>query len=640
MNIDGNLFKNNPVEEIIENIVDNYKINITLGEKYFNEKQYEKAVKYYDLALKNYLYTLNIFKENNIEYDIEEHNNKINHIKSKIAQSLCEHGNFHAASKNYESAVNSYKEALLLDNKNYMLYFKIGQSLQNLRAIDLAADFYSKASSLNPGFDEPYRLMGDLYSFYENKNYFKAIENYEKYSAITKTNPFLYSQLGYLYGVSGFVEKSLKYLNAALALKPDLEVALNNLLLNSLKNPAYSQEDIYKINKTSSENFLKAINIDTGKHLHHSNTVNKNRKLHIGYISAAFYHNVIMYYLEPIFENYDKKQFTVTCYSNVLNPDAKTERCKSLVDKFKDTSSLNFKDLATLINKDKVDILIDLDGHTADSKIFTLAYKPAPIQAIYCGYPNTTGLSTMDYIFTDRITVKEEESKFFTEQPFYLDFSYECYKIHEADFPSVLPLPALENKYITFGSFNCLSKINTQLITLWAKILKAVPSSKMLIHRVSLEDYRKNDIINQFKENGINEDRLILSNEKIGHYNMMNKADIVLDTFPYNGTTTTIDSIMMGLPVICIYGDAMQKRPSSRINTKLGLTELIAKNEEEYIKIAVDLSSDINKLQELRMSLRDKFKNSPICDHKGVTKGLENAYIQMWHAWCDKQSKV
>lgn len=624
----------NTYNDNLDSLFHLYNVSVSLGNKYFDEQNYEKSIESYQKALTTNLRLINLVKENNLTESIPI--DKLNYLKYKLYLSYMKQGGIIANKSNFEEALKLFENALVINPRDFQVYHKIGLCLYKLNISDAAKKFMLKCSELNPKLDEAYRTIGDILHFKE-KNSLAAIEYYEKYIELNQSNYLVYNMLGYLYSNYRNINQALEYYKTALSLKPDVPTIINDILLCTLKKPGLSQKDIYETTLELINSYLKYIKFDESKVYTHKKPNNPNKKLHIGYISADFRHHAVMYFIEPILKNHNKDKFTISCYSNVQSEDGKTKICRSLVHHFKEIKNLSNKEIAELIKKDRVDILVDLTGHTGHSKTLALAYKPAPIQAVYCGYPNTTGLSAIDYILTDRITIKEDEELFFSEKPAFIDFGYECYNIHHEDFPEITPLPALKNEYITFGFFNCLSKVNDSLMKLWADLLKTVPNSKLLLHRSTLGEVKKKEIIDKMEEFGIKEDRLILKNDKAKHYNFIEQADIALDAFPYNGTTTTIDSLYMGLPVICIYGEGPTQRSSARINTYMGLTEFIAKDKEEFVNIAASIANDIEKLKELRATLRDRFKNSSLVDHKGFTESLENTYMKMWQKYIESK---
>ena len=294
--------------------------------------------------------------------------------------------------------------------------------------------------------------------------------------------------------------------------------------------------------------------------------------------------------------------------------------------------------VAELIQKDNIDILIDLAGHTAKNRILLFARKPAPIQVSWIGYLATTGLSTIDYKIVDNYTDPiGKTEQFYTETLIRLPESSLCY-LPDRDSPEVGPLPALSTGHITFGSFNNFAKVTPEVFTLWARVLNKLPDSRLILKGKSFSDETTcQHAINMFTERGIAAERITLQSwdPSPKHLESYNLVDIGLDTFPFNGATTTCEALWMGVPVITLAGTAYHSRAGISLLSNVGLLELIAKTHDEYIGIAINLSSDIEKLQLLRKSLRDRMSHSPLTDAKRFTANLEMCYRKMWENWCN-----
>jgi predicted O-linked N-acetylglucosamine transferase (SPINDLY family) len=297
------------------------------------------------------------------------------------------------------------------------------------------------------------------------------------------------------------------------------------------------------------------------------------------------------------------------------------------------------EEAAALIRNDKIDILIDLAGHTGNNRILLFARKPAPVQVSWIGYLATTGLSTMDYKIVDNYTDPiGKTEQFYTEKLIRLPESFLCY-LPDRESPEVGPLPALSKGHITFGSFNNFAKVTPEVFTLWARVLNEVPESHLILKGSSFSDETTCQYArNMFQERGISAERITLQSwdPSPKHFASYNQVDIGLDTFPFNGATTTCEAMWMGVPVITLEGAAYHSRAGVSILSNVGLPELVAKTEDEYLGIAVNLASDIEKLQLLRESLRDRMSHSPLTDARRFTANLEMCYRKMWEDWCNQ----
>jgi protein O-GlcNAc transferase len=295
-----------------------------------------------------------------------------------------------------------------------------------------------------------------------------------------------------------------------------------------------------------------------------------------------------------------------------------------------------------MIREHQIDILVDLAGHTAESRLDVFARHPAPIQLSYLGYPNTTGLPEIDYRFTDEIADPVSADTYYTESLVHLDGGFLCFNPPPPS-PDVAPLPAGESAPITFASFNAVHKINKKVIALWSSVLRALPGSTIMLKATGLTDPEtRQAILESFSAQQIAEDRIIFVERTRGyqeHLMTYNRCDIALDTFPYNGTTTTCEALWMGVPVITLTGDRHSARVSDSILTRLDLSDLVARSPEEFVSIATRLASDRKRLTDLRNTLRPRMATSRLMDAKAHTATIESAYRDIWRTWCDKQSK-
>jgi predicted O-linked N-acetylglucosamine transferase (SPINDLY family) len=290
------------------------------------------------------------------------------------------------------------------------------------------------------------------------------------------------------------------------------------------------------------------------------------------------------------------------------------------------------------IQSDKIDILVDLAGHTANNRLLLFAQKPVPIQVNWIGYPATSGLSAMDYRIVDRYTDPPGlTEQFYSEVLMRLPESFICY-LPEICSPEVDRLPALFTGHITFGSFNNVNKMSPEVSEAWIDILKAVENSHFVIKSKGLNIPKVRDnIMKVFRQGGISDQRITLLAELPStreHLDVYNSIDISLDTFPYNGTTTTCESLWMGVPVITLTGTAYAARVGTSILSNVGLPELIAGTADEYKSIAVNLAGDPERLQSLRGNLRTLMTRSPLCNAERFTANVEICYRKMWENWC------
>ena len=376
------------------------------------------------------------------------------------------------------------------------------------------------------------------------------------------------------------------------------------------------------------------------------NVRERKRKLRVGYVSADFRDgHPLTYFIAPVLRAHDRHHFSVVCYSSVTNPDAGTQRIAAMVDEWRNIRGVSDEAAAAMIRADQIDVLVDLGGHCGGSRLLAFAHKPAPIQVSWLGYPDTTGLVTMDYRLTDEIADPPGASeRFHTEQLVRPAGGFLCYEPPVSDL-AVSALPAWFSAGVTFGSFQYPAKITADVIATWARILQRVPDSELLLHHC-FSDYFdprgavRNRIESSFAAHGIAPGRLRFAGSLPlrQHLELHAQVDIALDTFPYNGTTTTCESLWMGVPVVTLEGRTHAGRVGKSILTRVGLSDLVAADKGRYVELAIGLAGDLDRLARLRASLRPTMAESPLLDAHTFTRGVEREYRAMWAAWCDELS--
>jgi protein O-GlcNAc transferase len=534
---------------------------------------------------------------------------------------------------NYESATKYIGEALQHNPNIADAHFNLGAALKKQGQYHKAITCYQRALQLNPYFPEAYCNLGVI--FLEQGHYEEAMIYFEKALQINPMFVDVLVNLGVLHKEIGNVNKAENYYRSALQIKPDFAGCYSNILFTMNFNPRYDAQTITTEHLRFAQHFEQPLLSSIALH---TNERKYERHLKIGYVSPDFRRHSVAYFIESILATHDRKSFSVSCYADVGNPDEVTDRIRKSSDQWRDIRLMSDEDVAALIRADKIDILIDLAGHTANNRMLLFARKPAPVQITWIGYPATTGLSTIDYKIVDNYTDPPGMTeKFYTEKLLRLPESFLCY-LPDSDSPEINHLPALLTGHITFGSFNDFAKVSPTVLSLWIAILKAIPDSHLIIKAKGLSDKKTcKNIIEVFERDDVNADRIQLlpiQPSTKEHLNLYNQIDIGLDTFPYNGTTTTCEAMWMGVPVVTLAGDTSVSRVGLSLLSNVGLKELIAGTEDEYIQIAVKLANDIQRLQKLRETLRDRMAHSPLTDSKTFTVNLEKCYRSIWADWC------
>ncbi|MFN0131094.1 MAG: tetratricopeptide repeat protein [Phycisphaerales bacterium] len=366
-----------------------------------------------------------------------------------------------------------------------------------------------------------------------------------------------------------------------------------------------------------------------------------DRRLRLGIVSADLRAHAVGFFAEPIIANLDRDQFEIVVYSNTVGEDHVSARIKPGVSLWRNVVPQSDEQLARTIRSDRIDILLDLSGHTGGHRLETFHLRPATVQATYFGYPNTTGVAAMDYRIVDSTTDPREPwyDALASENLLRLDPLFLCYK-PLPDAPPVAPPPSQQGDAggFAFGSFNNLAKLDDQTLSLWAAALNAVPGSRMLVKHHGLAQAEARELTaRRLVAAGAPADRLILEGPGAGAKEMLaaySRMDVMLDSFPYHGTTTTCEALFMGVPVVCLTGNCCAARVSTSILSAIGLGELAAATPEDYPRIARDLAADAPRLAALRTSLRDRFLNSPACDGPAFARRFGAALRQMWTDAC------
>jgi predicted O-linked N-acetylglucosamine transferase (SPINDLY family) len=359
-----------------------------------------------------------------------------------------------------------------------------------------------------------------------------------------------------------------------------------------------------------------------------------DRRLRIGYVSPSFREHVHLYFLQQLLAKHDRTAFELFLYSDVTHVDVETERYRQLADTWREIFSLSHDAVAEVIRADRIDILIDLTMHTDKNRMLVFARKPAPVQVCWLAYPGTTGLSSMDYRITDRyLDPPGGDRSVYAERSLVLQDSFWCYEPRTSA-PEPAPLPALTRRRVAFGCLNNYVKVNPPVLEMWARVLRAVDGSTLTLLAPSGDVPRRT--LGVFEKNGVDPARVIFVDRcrREGYLALYQNFDLCLDTFPYNGHTTSLDSFWMGVPVVVLSGKTVVGRAGVCFAMNLGLPELVAATPEEYVRIAVQLATDLPRLEALRAGLRERMAASPLMDGARFARNLENLYRQAWRDWC------
>jgi protein O-GlcNAc transferase len=361
------------------------------------------------------------------------------------------------------------------------------------------------------------------------------------------------------------------------------------------------------------------------------------RRLRIGYVSGDFQYHVVPLFLLPLLEERDRSAFEVYCYSTGDTADGMTERVRDMADVWHNVARKPANEVADLIHQDRIDILVDLAGHSGLPNLRVFAQRPAPVQATWVGYLNTTGLTRIQYRISDnQCDPPGLTDRHHTEKLYRLPHSQWCYRPF-VEVECEREAPFERNGHITFGSFNQTVKITSAVRKLWGDILTQVPDSRLVVVGV-IDDRAREDLYRDLENAGVDRSRIsMLPYIPIEeYYRWFGRVDIALDTMPFSGGTTTCDALWMGTPVITLPGVRSWSRSAASILTTLGLTDCIAESPEDYVRRAVRLAENPAKIAELRKSLRSRMMASPLMDKRLFARDMENAFRTMWRTWCGR----
>ena len=531
-------------------------------------------------------------------------------------------------------AVANYRRAITLRPDLPEAHSNLGNALQEQGLLEEAIASCRNAIALKPDYSEAYNNLG--VALQEKGHLEEAASCYQKAISLNPDYAEAHNNLGVAFQDQGRLDEATLSFQKSMSLKPDYVLAHSSLLSNFNYCPNLSREEIHNESLTWDRKYAKML---TEKELAYSNTKDKNRKLKIGYVSPDFKAHSVAYFFEPLLKARNKERMEVFCYSNVMTPDHVTKRLKTETDHWRSIVGKSDEAVAKLIREDGIDILVDLAGHTKGNRLLVFGYKPAPIQITYLGFPNTTGLSTIDFRITDSFADPSGQTDgFYTEKLMRMPRTFLCYEAPE-NLPSIQKESFSKKGTITFGSFNNRVKINTEVIKVWSEILTRTANSRLILKAKQLTDSSvKDHLLELFRNHGVSPEQVILiewAASSFDHFNLYNQIDIALDTFPYNGTTTTCEALWMGTPVIALKGDRHAGRVGVSLLSNVGTKGLIADSQEDYIEKAVALANDTVKLQQLQKDLRGMMEGSPLMDAVSFTRELETIYRRIWHGWCD-----
>ena len=528
------------------------------------------------------------------------------------------------------SAAEQAERLLTADNADPDVHVFLGSiySMQSRHA-EAEAQFQT-ALTLNPKSVDAYVNLGStlLCSPDRLADAQSALENA---LALSSKDADIHSNLAIVYGMRGRPMDAVASLGTAIKLNPDAAPAHSNLLFLMQHLAEFSDQEVFQAHLAFAAQFETPLK----QHWQpFANDLRQGRKLRVGYVSGDFREHAVSYYIEPILQSHNRARFEIYCYHNAPNADAKTTQLRSYSDHWIECHSLSDDDLANRIRSDQIDILIDLSGHTSGNRLLVFARKPAPVQMTWIGYAGTSGLAAMDYRLTDQyLDPPGLNDPFHTETLIRLDHCNAPFQPHVASQP-VKRLPALDGQPFTFASLNSAKKLSAQTILLWAKILHRVPHSRLFISDAS-DPAIVAWLTQLFAASGIANDRLCFKAwmpiDEFLH--LLHDVDLALDPFPYNGATTSMHALYMGVPVVTLAGRRSVSRCGVVVLSRAGLQEFVAATEDEYLEIAVSRANNLDALNALRQNLRPRILSNPVNAPQASTQAVEAVFELVWERW-------
>jgi predicted O-linked N-acetylglucosamine transferase (SPINDLY family) len=502
-------------------------------------------------------------------------------------------------------------------------HYNRGNALAALdRGVDAIAS-YDRALLLDPGHRAALNNRG--IALQAARRFDAALASYERVLALDPNDADALNNLGNLRHEQGRIADALEAYDKAVRLRPAVAGPASNLLL--LQN--YMDEQSPAAALAAHRAWAARIVAPPSAPF----PARRPGRLRVGYVSADFRTHSVAYFFEPLLAHHDRAAVETFCYAQGRAADATTERLRAQADHWVPIGNLTDEQVAARVRADGIDILVDLGGHTGNSRLAVFAWRAAPVQVTWLGYPNTTGLTVMDYRLTDAIADPVGTTDpFHTERLVRLDDGFLCYR-PPFDAPAVAPTPARERGFVTFGSFNHPAKLADATVAAWSALLARVPDSRLLLKAKAFEDETaRRHHMERFVAAGAAADRLDLVghiDDPQGHLAAYGRIDLALDPFPYNGTTTTCEALWMGVPVVTLAGDRHAGRVGASLLHRAGLDELVAGNRDEYVSLAAALAMDIDRIAALRAGMRDRLSRSPLLDGARFARAVEAAFRGM-----------
>ncbi|WP_158813649.1 glycosyltransferase family 41 protein [Methylocapsa sp. S129] len=553
-------------------------------------------------------------------------------INPNFAAARCNLGNVLKEQGKSREAEIAYRRALALEPGLVAAHNGLGCALKDLGHPQEAEVSFRRAIALQPDYVNAHSNLGAALT--DQGKLDEAASSFRTALRLHPGNVNAHYNLGATLRLQGKSAEAATSYEQALLLNPDFPEAHSSLLMTQNYDGRVSNAELLATARRFGARFEGCAAARA-----FTNDRSVNRRLRIGYVSGDFRNHPVGFLLARVLETHDRGAVEVFCYANQTEVDDMTRRLQAAAGHWRDILRMSDSDAAALIQDDRIDILVDLSGHTANNRLPLFALRPAPVQVSWLGYFGTTGLGAMDYLLMDEAAVPHGEERWYTETVVRLPHGRFCYAP-----PDYAPLPvdppSRRQSYVTFGSFNNMSKVGPEVVGLWAEVLRAAPTSKLILKWKSLDDQNeRRRVSDAFIAAGVAAERLDLRGasphpEMLAQYGAI---DIALDPFPFGGGLTSCEALWMGVPVVTLPGDRPASRQTIGFLNLLGLGDYAARSLAEYVACATALAADPNRLTEIRRALRSRMAASSLCNGALFTPTLEAAFQDMWKQWCGQE---
>ena len=545
-------------------------------------------------------------------------------------------GNAYYIAGSLESAEQCYRRSLQLGGESPDGLYNLGNALKGQGRHEEALACYARAVALQPDHHEAYNNLGHV--LHDMGRRFAAVRCFQRAAVIRPDDFKAHFNLGMALGGIGQLEAARACYGKAIQLKPEFLDAHHTLLfLYNLLDTVPPQVSLEQACAFGAMVAARASPFNGWL----CEPV-PDKRLRIGLVSGDFRVHPVGFFLEGLLSELASAPIELIAYANNTYDDELTARIKPRFAAWHSIAGMEDADLARRIHGDGVDILVDLAGHTRDNRLPVFAWKPAPVQVTWLGYFATTGVRGIDYILADPHVLPVKEESHFTELAWRLPEIYYCFTPPDIAIEPG-PLPARGSGHVTFGCFNKLSKLNDDVVALWASVLRRVPGSRLLLKAAEMgEAEAARHLTARFAAQGIDEARLSIEGHspRAEYLAAYRRVDMALDPFPFPGGTTTVEGLWMGVPVVTMRGKRFIGHQGETILNNAGLSEWIARDEDEYVAKAVAHAANLDGLTDLRARLRRQLLASPVCDTPRFAMHFLAALRGMWQDWCSRAQRM